>query len=139
MHYNFTEHHSGAFSCHEHVDLNNDCLPQGHRTPFWCIFLSVVKNSPAQMCRPQQGLHTSRSQNTTLVHFLVMSMSTSTRIAYLKFTERHSGAFSCHEMVDINRDGMLPQAMRYKNCAKLEGLCGRRHCLRGPAWGSGAR
>ena len=82
-----TEHHSGAFSCHEDVDLNRDCALQLHRTPLWCLLLQSER-------RPQQGLCTSTSQNTTLVHFLVMTKSTSTGIAHLNFTEHHSGAFA---------------------------------------------
>ena len=99
-----TEHHSGAFSRVTNVDLNKDCVSQPHRTPLWCIFLSWG-------CRPQQGLCTSTSQNTTLVPFLAKWTSPSTGIMHLNLTEHHSGAFSCHDKVDLNRD-CAPQLHR---------------------------
>ena len=81
-----TEHHSGAFLCHGKVNLNRDCIARFHRTPLWCISLAWEGG-------PQQGLHGSISQNTTLVHFSVMGRSTSTGIAHFGRTEHQSGTF----------------------------------------------
>jgi len=81
----FTEHHSGASFCHGQLNLNKDCILHFHRTPIWRISLAWEGG-------PQQGLHDSISQNTTLVHFSVMGRSTSTRIAPFDFAEHRSCA-----------------------------------------------
>ena len=110
--FKFTEHHSGAFSGHGMVDLNREGILQSPRTPFWCTFLSCE-------CRPQQGLHTSNSQNTILNNVFIIRMSTSTRIAYFKFTEHQSGSFSGHGMVDLNRDRILQSTTKCSKCATV--------------------
>ena len=98
------QRHAGAFSSFKNIDLNKDWWFQIHRTLLWRFVLFCDKRS-------QQRLHTSNAQNTILVHFLVNSWLTLTWIVHLYVTEHHSGAFSCHEKVDLNRD-CAPQPLR---------------------------